>query len=218
MCGGIIGALSMSLKEEVRENRWNLISYVLAYNLGRITSYILAGLLIGALGPTIFKAISPQYGHTILRIFAALFMVGTGLYLGGWFPRFAFVENIGAPLWKIIEPVSKRFIPPQTRLHALIFGAIWGWLPCGLVYSALIMTASAGGPLQGAVFMLVFGIGTLPAVCATGVMTGRVLSFLRTSYAKQFAGIIMIVLGLTSLFYAGVAHWGEVLTFGHEGH
>lgn len=218
MCGGIIGALSMSLKQEVRANRWNLVSYVVAYNLGRIASYMLAGLVMGSMGQTIFAIISPQYGHTILRVTAALFMVGLGLYLAGWFPRFAKVEDIGVPLWKLIEPVSKRFIPAQTRTHAAIFGAIWGWLPCGLVYSALLMTASSGGTMQGAVFMLVFGIGTLPVALTAGVMTGRFLTFLRTPYVKQFAGIMIVVLGLMSLFYTGIEHWGEVFTFGHEGH
>lgn len=216
MCGGIIGALSMSLKKEVRDSQWNLVSYVFAYNLGRISSYVLAGFVIGTLGQTIFTAISPQYGHTILRVAAGLFMVGMGLYLAGWFPKFAAVERLGVPLWKVIEPVSKRFIPARTRLHALIFGAIWGWLPCGLVYSALIMTASSGGSAQGALFMLAFGAGTLPVALATGVMTGRILNFARTPYVKQIAGIMIIMLGLMSLFYTGERYWGEVFSSGHH--
>lgn len=214
MCGGISGALSLSLPEDVRNNRWSLFTYVLSYNAGRIGSYILAGAVIGTLGQTIFYTISPKYGHTILRILAALVMIGVGLYIAGWFSRYAFVEKIGSPLWRKIEPVGRRFIPARTRLHAFLFGAVWGWLPCGLVYTALIMTASSGGAADGAIFMFVFGIGTLPAVMAAGIITGWVARLSRAPYVKQLAGGIIIAIGVASLLYTGEGSMGELHTEG----
>ncbi|MGD8796748.1 MAG: sulfite exporter TauE/SafE family protein, partial [Thiohalophilus sp.] len=94
MCGGIIGALTFSLPQEVRQHRWRLFPYISAYNLGRITSYTLAGALMGWLGDQLFTVISPDSGHLILQGIASSMMIGIGLYLAGWFPRFAYIEQL----------------------------------------------------------------------------------------------------------------------------
>ena len=142
MCGGIIGALTFSLPEHIRTNRWRLIPYVSAYNTGRITSYCIAGALAGGLGDQIL-ALMPQYGHLMLQLFAAVLMIGIGLYLAGWFPAFAKIEHLGKPIWKKLEPISQKLIPVKSPSHAFLFGMVWGWLPCGLVYTALIWSATA---------------------------------------------------------------------------
>ena len=203
MCGGIVGALTMSLREEVRDNKLSLALYVGMYNAGRLTSYVLAGALAGALGQTLFYTISPQYGHTILRVIAALVMVGIGLYLAGWFPRFAYVEKLGDPLWSVLEPVGKKMIPARNPLHAFVLGVVWGWLPCGLVYSTLILSVSSGGASSGALYMLVFGIGTLPAVMATGILAWFMIWVSRLPYFKKLAGATIILMGAASLLYTG---------------
>jgi sulfite exporter TauE/SafE len=120
MCGGIIGALTFSLPEHIRSNRWRLIPYVSAYNIGRITSYSLAGALAGGLGGNIIGLL-PTYGHLILQLTASILMIGIGLYLAGWFPNFVRIEHIGKPIWKKLEPIS-QIIWTRLGLVTLWFG------------------------------------------------------------------------------------------------
>ena len=206
MCGGIMGALTYSLSAEIRQNRLHLVQYLAAYNLGRIASYSLAGLLLGSLGEGLFTALSPDYGYRLLQIAAALLMSAIGLYLAGWFPKFALIERLGGPIWQRLEPLGRRLLPVNSPLQALFYGLIWGWLPCGLVYSALLMTLTAGGPQQGALFMLAFGIGTLPAVMGIGMVTQKVVHLTRLPRVRQVAGISLIALALIGLLFADQLH------------
>ena len=199
MCGGIIGALSFSLPEEVRLNRWRFIPYLLAYNTGRILSYAAAGALIGYLGMTIFTNLSPKYGHTVLQWIAALFMIAIGLYLAGWFPRFALVENLGKPLWQKLEPMGQGLLPVKSPAQALLFGLVWGWLPCGLVYAAIVYAAATGGAVNGALFMAFFGLGTLPTVLSAGILAHWVARLSRMPRVKRGAGVFIIILAVFTL-------------------
>ena len=201
MCGGIIGALTFSLPQQVRENRGNLIIYVSAYNLGRITSYTLVGALVGGLSHSL-ENIFPTYGHLVLQIFASLLMIGIGLYLAGWFPAFAKIEHLGKPIWRKLEPISQKLIPVKNPIHAYIFGLIWGWLPCGLVYTALLWSVTAGSVTSGALLMLVFGLGTLPAVMIAGILTGWLTRLIRTPYIRPIIGIIIIIAALVTGYLA----------------
>lgn len=218
MCGGIIGALSMSLPARVRDSRWRLTLYLLAYSLGRISSYALAGALIGVVGQQLFNFISPQYGHRIMQSFAALLLIGIGLYLAGWFPRFAQVERLGAPLWRRLEPLGRRLLPVKSPFQALAFGLIWGWLPCGLVYTTLLWTASAGTASQGAIYMILFGLGTLPAVFTAGLLAGWLTRLARQVRVRQAVGALLVVIALATLWYQGQAdvHTGHGQAQVHE--
>jgi hypothetical protein len=196
MCGSIIGTLTLSLSPEVRNNRATLFTFVLNYNLGRISSYAVAGALIGLLQLLLNLPFAQGHGHRVLQLLSALIMAGAGLYIAGWFPRFAYIEKIGAWFWKKIEPFGRRLIPVKTRFHAFLFGMIWGWLPCGLVYSALAVSATAGDSLKSSLTMLAFGLGTLPAVMGVGIMTAILTKLSRMNRFKQAVGLFMIVLAL----------------------
>ncbi len=200
MCGGIAGALTLSLRPEIRASRSRVLPFVSAYNLGRITSYVVAGAIGGGLGGALFDLISPHHGRQILQYLAVAMMIAIGLYLAGWFPRFALLERLGAPLWRRIEPLGRRFLPVRSPLQAYLFGLVWGWLPCGLVYTSLIWTTTSGSALNGALFMLAFGAGTLPAVMTAGVVTGWVTRLSRTPYARAAAGTVIIAMGVVSLW------------------
>ena len=202
MCGGIIGALTFSLPEPVRNHRWRLFPYVSAYNVGRLTSYTIAGAIVGSVGENLFGYLSPQYGHLFLQALASLMMIGIGLYLAGWFPRFASIEQLGTPLWNRLEPLGQKLLPVRTPFHAYFFGLIWGWLPCGLIYSALIWAASSGSAFNGALFMLVFGAGTLPSVMTAGILTGWFVRLSRAPYIRPVVGITIILLALISGYFA----------------
>jgi hypothetical protein len=171
----------------------------MAYNIGRILSYAAAGSLIGYLGMTVFTNISPKYGHALLQWTAALFMIAIGLYLAGWFPRFALVENLGKPLWRKLEPLGQRLLPVKSPAQALLFGLVWGWLPCGLVYAAIVYAAASGGAVNGALFMAFFGLGTLPTVLSAGILAHWVARLSRMPQVKRGAGFFIIILAVLTL-------------------
>jgi sulfite exporter TauE/SafE len=200
MCGSIIGTLTLSLRKEVRENKTLLLPFVLSYNFGRITSYTLAGFLAGLLHNVLMLPLGEGQGHRILQIISALIMAGAGLHIAGWFPRFAYIEKGGAVIWHKIEPYGRRLIPVSTHLQAYAFGMIWGWLPCGLVYAAVTLAATAGNEVRGALTMLAFGIGTLPAVVSVGVMTSLMMRLSAMKNFRQAAGISLILLALLAAF------------------
>ncbi len=200
MCGSIIGTLTLSLKPEIRNKKSTLFSYVLNYNLGRICSYTVAGLLVGFAGTLFTLPFGTEQGHRALQILSAILMTAAGFYIAGWFPRFAYIEKAGSRFWKLIEPFGRRLIPVSTRFQAYLFGMVWGWLPCGLVYAALALAATAGDPFRSAMTMLAFGFGTLPAVIGVGIMTDILTKLSRMKRFKQVVGLLLVLIALIAVF------------------
>jgi sulfite exporter TauE/SafE len=200
MCGGIIGALSLSLPAEIRRDRPQMLMFVTTYNIGRIFSYSLAGLVAGAIGTGVLASVGFDQGHTILRALGIAMMIAIGLYLAGWVPQLAVIEKMGVPVWKKLEPIGRRLLPVASLPKALAYGVIWGWLPCGLVYFVLVWALTAGNAVQGALTMLAFGLGTLPTLLTTGFMTSWLTRFARSSKARQIVGLIIIAMAIGSLF------------------
>lgn len=199
MCGSIAGALALSLPSECRRDPACLARHVAAYNLGRITTYTIAGALGGLLGSALSGAEWIPMAHEVFRILASLVLIAVGLYLTGWVPLLSRMDRIGEPLWRRIEPLGRRFLPVQRLNHAFWFGLVWGWLPCGLVYYALLLTLSAPGPGQGALYMLMFGIGTLPAVAGIGAAAGWVAALNRNRLLQRAGGLLLVAAGIWSL-------------------
>lgn len=222
MCSGIIGALSFSLPPEIRKSNRSMLPYILGYNTGRILSYTLAGALLGGISGGFFLRLSPQMGHLILETSAAIFLLLIGIHLAGWFPKLNVLEKIGRPVWRKLEPVGRRMLPVKSAKHALGFGAIWGWLPCGLVYSTLIWAASAGSAGDSALLMLTFGLGTLPTTLFAGLLSGWIGKLTRSPGLKKGAGIIITLIALISLYFAlhpnahELIHWGGMNTHDHQ--
>ncbi len=201
MCGGIMGALSFGLPASLRQSSARFSLFLLAYNGGRVISYAIAGALLGWIGEALFGVLGAGQGHRLLQWFAALFLVLIGLHIAGWLPRLAQVERVGVPLWRHLEPLARRLMPVQTIPKALLYGAVWGWLPCGLVYTMLLSTAAKVGPVNGALYMAAFGLGTLPAVVATGLLAGRLYRFAGNPYMKSVVGLCIILMGLVTLWF-----------------
>jgi len=207
MCGGIVGALTFGINSApsdgslpTKEPKKKLYPYVLAYNGGRLTSYTFAGLLMGGIS---MLASNLPVLHNIqfgLQIFAALFMIALGFYIGGWWAGLRKIEQAGGMIWKRIEPVSRKFIPVKSPFQAFILGTLWGWLPCGLVYTILFWSISTGNAIEGGLLMLSFGLGTLPMLLAMGVFAASLSSFIRKNWVRALAGGIIIAFGVFSLF------------------
>lgn len=207
MCGGIVGALSYSLPAACRERPARLFAFLLAYNLGRLLSYACAGALFGSLGAVLLAEAPGVWAFTGLRLLAALVVVGIGLSIGGWWPRLAVIERVGAPLWQRIQPWARRLLPVRTLPGAALFGAVWGWLPCGLVYGMLIGAPAQGGAAAGAIYMTLFGIGTLPVLLAAGLLAGRLYRLGQDRRFQVAAGLLVIALGLSTLQFQGYNAW-----------
>lgn len=200
MCGSIIGTLTLSLKPEIRNNKSRLFPYVLNYNIGRICSYTLAGLLVGLAEALITLPLGMDHGHRALQLLSSIIMIGAGLYIAGWFPRFAYIEKAGSGFWKLIEPYGRKLIPVNTRLQAFLFGMIWGWLPCGLVYAALALAATSGDIIKSGLTMFAFGLGTLPAVVGVGIMSNILTKLSRMQRFKQVIGLLLVLVALVAVF------------------
>jgi sulfite exporter TauE/SafE len=200
MCGSIIGTLTLSLSPEIRSKKTLLFPFVFNYNIGRITSYTMAGALAGIIEALITMPMGEINGHRLLQLLSAAIMTGAGLYIAGWFPRFAYIEKLGLHFWKKIEPFGRKLIPVKSRTQAYLFGMVWGWLPCGLVYAALALAATAGDISKSALTMLSFGLGTLPAVMGVGIMTGILTRLSRMQRFKQAIGLFMVALALLAAF------------------
>lgn len=200
MCGSIIGSLTLSLRREIRESKRLLMPFVASYNAGRIVSYSLAGMLAGIAEHVLSLPLGEGHGHRILQIISALIMLGAGLHIAGWFPRFAYIEKAGGKFWHRIEPYGRRLVPVETLPRAFVFGMIWGWLPCGLVYTALALAATTGDVVRSTFTMFAFGLGTMPAVMGVGIMTSLMVRLSNMKKFRQAAGITLIALALLAAF------------------
>ena len=201
MCGGIVGALTLGLDGSVRTSRWRLPAFLLSYNSGRILSNTIAGGITGFLGGQLVKL---EWGidFPLGGIIAGLFMMALGLYLTCWWQLLTVLERSGAHLWKRIEPLGRRLLPVNSLLQAYALGMLWGWLPCGLVYTALAWSLTTADAGHGALLMLGFGLGTLPMLLLMGGAAEQLSRFVRSPQVRKIAGLIIISLGVYMLWSA----------------
>ena len=201
MCGGIVGVISASLKNSKRASMF----YWSGYHSGRIFSYSVAGFLAGVFGEQIYKLFPMERTHEVGAMISGLFIILLGMHIAGWWRALTKLEVLGARLWQKISPYLLKLLPPRALKHALLAGVFWGWLPCGLVYSVLILTATTGSGTYGAVIMLVFGLGTLPMLFGMGFIAHKLTSlkiglWLRNLFGITISGFgVITFLGLVAM-------------------
>lgn len=196
MCGGISASLSMALPVgKGFRTRQSLL--LLAYNFGRIASYALIAALIALLSTTAADQWA-QLG-VVLRSAAGLLLIFMGLSMGQWWQGIRYVERIGAPLWKRLSPLAGRLLPIDHAGQALALGALWGWLPCGLVYSTLGWAALQPTVGSAALTMVFFGLGTLPSMLGAGYAATWISGLKRNPAFRKFAGALLVLFGLWTL-------------------
>ena len=209
MCGGISASVARTLPQ-----RGRALAQLL-YNAGRIASYALAGALAGQFGVSLSSLLG-RSGALALRVLAGLFLVAAGLYLSRWWMGMARVERLGSSVWRHIAPLARRVGPPDRPWKWLALGAIWGWLPCGLVYAALAGAVAAGSAIEGGVWMACFGIGTIPAMLAGGVLSSAALRFTTRNRTRTAAGALLVGFGIWTI--AAAALWPHAHGTGHVLH
>lgn len=197
MCGGIVSALTSGTK--VSGGSWSI---PLFYNLGRIASYGIAGAIAGAFGSLglMLDGLIPV--QIALYVLANLLLIGLGLYLAGIPGPIARLERLGGHLWSHFKPHTRRFLPVDRPAKALAVGMLWGWLPCGLVYTALFGALLAGNALSGAALMLAFGLGTLPNLMAAALLLRRSRAWLSSRAARLVSGSVVLGFGIYGLAHA----------------
>lgn len=198
MCGGVIGALTMAIDQENQSRR---LCILFIYNLSRIFSYVLIAVLFFLLADELRDYLSLFF----TRVFAGFLLIAMGLYLADWWRGLTLLEKGGAIVWRRIQPLSKFFIPVKTAWQACFLGVIWGWLPCGLIYTALVYSAIAEDVSHAALTMLSFGLGTLPATFLSGLLAEQVIGFVRKNNIKVLMALLLITFGLWTIYH-GIRH------------
>jgi len=199
MCSGIAGALSASLPPYIRNNRRDLITYIAFYNFGRILSYALAGFVVGIFSEVVFHFLNNEVIQWIAKLLAMSVLLIIGLHLLGVFQRFSALEGYGRMVWRHLQPYGQKLLPVTNVKQAFLFGMVWGWLPCGLVYTMLMWTMASGGPMQGAATMFAFGVGTFPTLLLAGVLSSWIFKGNTLKIIRRVSGAIMILFAIGAL-------------------
>lgn len=200
MCGGIVGALTVQV--QTPGNRGRQWPIHLAYNFGRIATYTAIGGVLGAIGSVgmLYDGVLPV--QITLYVLANLMLIALGLYLTGFTRLLAPVERAGHTIWRRIQPLTRRFLPARSVRQALPLGLLWGFLPCGLVYSILATALVTGSATRGAGLMLAFGLGTLPNLMLAGMLFKRFRDLTRNGKVRFASGLLVLGFGVFGLFHA----------------
>jgi len=196
MCGAIVVLFENEGKNQETRRRF---LHRISYNTGRLGFYMLLGTVAGATGALLSKAAGVTAGLMILRILAAILVIAIGLNLMFNWNVTRFLEQSGAGLWRRLSPLLRHFLPVSTPGRALGAGFLWGALPCGLVYSAVAMAATSGTALRGSLVMLVFWLGTAPALLLAGTFAHKLGEWRSRHSLRRLAGAIMILIGIVAL-------------------
>lgn len=206
MCGGIVSALSAGTAPlpgaKPVSPPWSL---QLAFNGGRVASYMIAGAIAGTVGTMALFLNDVLPVQVVMYAIANLMLVGLGLYLFGITRYVGALERAGARIWKHAQPWLKYLMPANTVPRALGLGALWGWVPCGLVYSVLATAMLAGDALEGALVMGAFGLGTLPNLLFAGAVMRALSRWRGGQLARRVVGVLVVGLGLYGFAHAQVA-------------
>ena len=203
MCGGIVGALAF------RSERSPLVNLT-AYNLGRIASYGIGGAVVAAIGQAGFLYQGMLPVQTVFLAFANLLLVLVGAYLAGWSRAVLVLERVGGRAWNWARTSFAKKAPISSS--PFLVGMAWGWLPCGLVYSAFALALMAGSPVRGAMVMTAFGLGTMPSLLVAGFAAGTVRQRFQLPLVRATAGTVVMGFGLLGLYR--IPELGEIIRAG----
>lgn len=214
MCGGVVSAFSAAAKPvrafpvvvthvpASQPMALSNVHMVFAYNAGRITSYVLAGALVGGIAGSMRSLSSLATVQMLGYWLTNLMLVALGLYLMDVWRGLAYLEKYGQILWRQIQPMMKLLLPIDNAVKAFALGSLWGWLPCGLVYSVLLTAMFSGNTLTGASVMLAFGLGTLPMMLSLGLLGTKLRTWAQNRRIRIACGALVLAFGVLGLMRA----------------
>lgn len=206
MCGGLCAAFSLQLPPDISRHK-----LIFLMNVARIGSYIIIGILFGLFGQLGTSTVIGNEIRSTLFVIAQILLILAGLYLSGLFTGFAKIEKVGIPIWRKLQPIMHKFLPIRSVSGSLIVGALWGWIPCGLVYSVSANALASGHFISGALIMLAFGLGTLPNLLAMGFFAAQVKNFFQNNSVRLIAGLIIVLWAVWRLVqFFGLAHLFQI--------
>ena len=211
MCGGISGLFAINVNVASMKHQF---PNAMAYNAGRIVSYAVLGAAVALIGKTLVSGI-PDITAPV-RFASGLLIILVGLQLAFGWRILAPLESAGAKIWNRIAPAAKGLVPVESVTQAVGLGLIWGWLPCGLVYSVLLLAATTTEPASGGMVMIAFGLGTTPAMLATGLSASKLAQFM--SGKRLGAGLLIIALGIATIAMPVMKFTSSDGQMGHNQH
>jgi uncharacterized protein len=202
MCGGVTAALGLATSRDA--NGRPRPALLLGAQFGRIASYTLAGLLFaGTLGGVI-ALLDIESVRRALRALAALALLFAALVAFGYQGNSS--SRFGHALWRRLAPLGRRLLPLDSLPRACAFGMLWGWMPCGFVYSVLLIATLQQSAVHGAITMAAFGLGTLPGLFLTALASRRFVALTATRAARRVAGSVLVVSAIVTLLGPWFAH------------
>jgi sulfite exporter TauE/SafE len=196
MCGGIV-SLTSAPSSAGANRAW----YPLAYSSGRIASYIVAGALAGALGQAGMVLRGGALAQHLLMFLMGAMLIVLALNVAGVRPVMRGIEAAGGYLWRQLQPLSGHFLPVKSPWQALGLGAVWGWLPCGMVYAMLLTALASGNVGEGALILAAFGLGTLPNLLLIGAAVGRAPRWIQISGVRYAASAVIAAVGIYGMLH-----------------
>ncbi len=193
MCGSLTMAIGFSIPREK-----HFLTYAVIISLGRVLGYAVIGFIASLLTQSVISL--TQGGILYLSIFASILMIGIGLHIANVNSWVLKTEVLGKYISSIIEPIKKRIMPIDSVAKCFSYGALWGFLPCGLVYTALSLAMTSTTPLTGALVMFFFGLGTLPTLVGLTTLNSKLNSILSKTWVRFALGVTVIILALSLLF------------------
>lgn len=201
-CAGMCGGIATALARGGRSNGLPRVGFLFAYNFGRVLSYVVAGFVMGGIGAAIGQLIPPELAHRVAAIISASFLLALAMYIGGWWNILGRLEAYGARFWRHLEPRARKLVPANSLWQALALGLVWGWLPCGLVYTTLVWSLSSGSAVDGAALMFGFGLGTMPTLIAIGALGDTLAGLRGRPLVRHAAGVSLLAVGGVTLWLA----------------
>lgn len=188
MCGGISTALGIATAKRADGRPRPLL--LIGYQFGRITSYALAGLLLGGALGGVINLLDIESVRRSLRALSALALLLGALVAFGRVRDPSF--GIGHRLWPKLAPLGRKLLPVSNLPRAFAFGMVWGWMPCGFVYTVLLIATLQLDALDSALTMAAFGLGTLPSMFLAAFGAQRLAGFSARPAARRIAGFALL--------------------------
>ena len=200
MCAGISGLFAMQTSAAGIKRQ---LPMAITYNSGRLASYAILGFAVAVLGSR-FTGLTPALAGPV-RLAAGIIIMLIGLQIAFDMRLLGWLEHMGGKIWERVAPLARGLMPVSSLPRALGLGLLWGLLPCGLVYSVLLVAAMSARPADGALIMLAFGLGTTPAMLLTGLGAARLSQVMQRRRTRLGAGLLIVALGMLTIAMPVVA-------------
>jgi hypothetical protein len=197
MCSGIAASLHFAADLDPNRPARDLLATTLLINAGRISGYTIAGMIVGGLGSSVFGAFDQSSAHAILRWAAAAALGWIGLSMLEILPLPPILYRVASNVSRLMDTVARAArLPAMAGLF--LSGAVWGFLPCAMVYAALFYAMLSGSWIGGAIVMSSFGLGTLPVLVGAGLGLPLLRRRATSVWLRNTVGVAIIMVGIIS--------------------